>query len=421
MIGFLAILGCVAEMPPPPTEGPPVELPTASAEATHLTMIAVGDVMNHLAVQRSANQTREGFDALFTEVREAISAADLAFANLETPVARGGRTQPRVFNAPSALLEALSRAGFDILSAANNHAFDQGPHGLTDTVEAVEQHGMIPVGAGGNCGLATAPRIVVRKGVRTAWFGATDIMNLPLNRGTDDPCVAMLDVERLQVDIARARDYADLIVVSVHWGEEYEFEPTDDQIGAARRLVEAGADLVLGHHSHVVSPIQQIVTHDGRTAWVAYGLGNFISNQSAWYRHGVHDPEHGDPRDGLMLEVAIEHVPGRTQITRVRPVALWAENTTVVGRRASETPTIRVVPVEQRLATLEEELAQEQLAGRANDAAPTLARQLRQQIELLRDRQQIVAERTTVRRHRHPATIRGASASRPVSPVARTR
>lgn len=410
MFAIMAMFACgasegVQELPafpepelPAAVEPPPVEL----------TLVAVGDVMNHLAVQRSARRTREGFDALFSEVRDTISSADVAFANLETPVAPGGTTASRVFNAPPALVEALHRAGFDVLSTANNHAYDQGATGLVETVQAVESNAMTPIGAGGNCGTAHAPRVLVRKGVRLAWFAATAILNVELNRAADAPCVSMLDASRLAAEIERARPHVDLVVVSLHWGEEYVVEPSTRQVETAHVLAEAGADLVVGHHSHVVGPVERISTEDGRTAWVAYSLGNFISNQSAWYRHGVHAPEHGDPRDGLLLDVRITHRPGDTRVLSVNPVALWAENTTMVGRNNGERPAILVLPVEDHLAALEDRLLAEQRAGRLRESSNTVAKQLRQQITLLRDRLRIVGERTSVRPAGAPET-RGAS------------
>lgn len=406
----MAIWACTTSPEPEPGSAY-AGVDDATAAGIPLTLLAVGDVMNHLAVERSAERSDEGFSALFSEVRDTIASADVAFANLETPVARRGIIGDRVFNAPPALLDALYRSGFDVVSTANNHAYDQGTEGLLDTVRAVQDHAMTPVGAGGNCGLAHAPRILVRQGVRIAWFAATEILNVDLNRGMDEPCVATLDLSRLQRDVAKVRTFTDLVVVSVHWGEEYVSEPSDAQLDAAHRLVEAGADLVLGHHSHVISPIEQIHARDGHTGWVAYGLGNFISNQSAWYRHGVHSPDRGDPRDGLMLQVEIRHEPGDTRITRVRPMALWAENTTLVGARDTTSPMIQVIPVEARLASLEARLRAEQEAGRDLERSPTVAHELRQQISLLRDRLQIVADRTTLLRRRS-TTTRGASTKR---------
>ncbi len=321
---------------------------------------AVGDVMMHGMVQRSAREAatpdnHDGFDALFEHVDDAIRPLDLAFANLETPVApqHGSDVQPMVFNAPPALLASLSSIGFDLLSFANNHVYDQGRAGMKETVEQLEAAGMGFVGAGRTCAEAQAARIVTPNGIHVAIIGATDLYNDDLNAGPDEPCVATLGEEWVLAEAARARSVgAELVVLSVHWGDEYVTAPRADHVELAHRLVEGGVDVILGHHPHVLQPIEVVDTADGRRALIVYSLGNFISNQSAWYVPGVHKVAAANARDGLLatfLAVRKRYGRGARTVERVEVADLaWVPLWTVNDENG-----IRVVPTEGRLEQLE--------------------------------------------------------------------
>ncbi len=299
-----------AAAPPPPAE---------------LTLVAVGDLMMHQDVKRAA-QTH-GFDALWAEVSPLLKGADVAFGNLETPIAptSGRPGVPFVFNAPESLPEALKRAGWTWLSTANNHAYDQGPKGILETLERLDGVGLLHTGSGRTRAEAERPLILDRKGLRVALLAFTDLFNADLNGCEERPWVRPLSAElETLATVKAARAAADVVVVSVHWGEEYHHRPSPRQQEAAAALVTAGADLILGHHPHVLQPVSWVEA-GGRRGLVAYSLGNFISNQDRTWRPGQPVAQ-GDNRDGALLKVRFTKAPGSALRTEAGVVPLWTDN-----------------------------------------------------------------------------------------------
>ncbi|MBX2796635.1 MAG: CapA family protein [Myxococcales bacterium] len=359
-----------------------IPTPAPAAETARATVVAVGDVMVHRSVERAAKRSDEGYAGLFAHVRPEIESADLAFANLETPIARTRVPRaPKVFNARAAVAEGLHQTGFDLVSVANNHIFDQGPQGLVETVRTLRAAEIVPLGAGPTCADAAATHLAVVDGIPMAWLATTELLNMPLNGRETAPCVDELDVTALSERVVAARRAgAEVVVLSVHWGDEYAVSPSPRQIEAAWALVEAGVDVILGHHTHVVQPIDKVTASDGRTGFVVYGMGNFISNQSAWYRAGVHELRHGNPRDGLLVRF---HVVRRrladapygsahhTKVTALEAIPLWGLNNSVRRRPAEP---LRVGPV--RVGRYVDELVQEYEAEEEGPARETLATEL---------------------------------------------
>ncbi|MDP2312935.1 MAG: CapA family protein, partial [Pseudomonadota bacterium] len=307
--------------PPPPPPPPP-----------RIRLLAAGDVIPHPSVRASAEA--HGWDSLFAEVEEVVTAADIAILNLETPVAPNvaGGTAEKVFNAPVALPEAVRDAGFDAVSIANNHVWDQRQAGLVETIGHLDEVGLAWAGAGATCAEAEAPRILERNGLKIGWIAASRVHNLYLNREPTDPCVFKFDPARviLAGQAARAAG-AELVVLSVHWGQEYETVPRSWERSYARTLVAGGIDVILGHHPHVLQPIEWVES-GGRRGLVAFSLGNFLSGQSWSYE----SPERGLRRDGGLLEVVLERVEGVAAVTSARLLPTWTEHGAVAcaGRPA---------------------------------------------------------------------------------------
>ncbi len=303
-----------------PVTPPPAPLPPTC----QATLVAVGDIMMHQDVKRSAETF--GFDHLWAEVSPLLKAADLAFGNLETPVApAGGRPGvPFVFNAPAELPQALVAAGWTFVSTANNHSFDQGPKGIRETLERLDAVGLAHAGSGTTRAEAETPRILERNGLRIALLAFTDIFNVDLNGKPDAPWVRPLDLADALPAIQAVRPQVDAVVVSVHWGNEYQHQPSPRQRDAARQLVAAGADVILGHHPHVLQPVTWVEA-EGRRGLVAYSLGNFISNQDRTWRPGMPVPA-GDNRDGALVRVHLAKGPGGALEIRGAVEPLWTEN-----------------------------------------------------------------------------------------------
>jgi poly-gamma-glutamate capsule biosynthesis protein CapA/YwtB (metallophosphatase superfamily) len=258
-----------------------------------LTLVCVGDVM----LGRDVAAALEGdWAAAFDDVRPWLVAADLALANLESPLTttpfEGGRFDLR---APPAALDALVAAGFDVVSLANNHALDGGAAGLVETLETLDQAGIVAL-------LDVGARNPGRE--QSILLPSPDAVPLRV------AVLAFLDDGR-PLDtraVAEAAAKVNLVIVSIHWGAEYH-PVTERQRLLARELAAAGADLVIGHGPHVLQAVERV---DG--AWVAYSLGNFLFDQPF-----------PDTRQGAILRIrldrgsitAVEAIPTVTRYGRV--------------------------------------------------------------------------------------------------------
>lgn len=352
---------------------PAVDPPVRSA--ARVTLAAVGDVLMHDAVKRAAEARRgsapdDGYAWLFAPVADLLGAADLTFANLETPIAPQASQGSRafVFNAPPAVIAALQRAGVDLVSVANNHAMDQGRRGFEETLRWLRAAGLPYVGAG-PAPRAAGPLRLERNGLSLAFLG----YSYGLNQG-GNACppaaaaceqVAEIDRARMVEDVRAAAATADAVVVSVHWGVEYQQAPRAEEVELAHRLADAGALVVLGHHPHVLQPVELYRRADGLTAVIAYSLGNFVSNQSRNYVAGVTPDAVAATRDGALLRVSLARRDYGRGVEQVEVAGadflpLWTENDTAEIDRRKEParrPAIRVVATDRALASVRAELA----------------------------------------------------------------
>ena len=335
--------------------------PAPPAEPPSVRIVAVGDILMHEDVKRSAAVA--GLPALWEAVEPILRGADLAFGNLETPVAprTGQPGRPFQFNAPEGLPAALKASGFTVLSTANNHAYDQGVQGVLETLERLQAAQLVAVGSGATRAEAERPRVVQVNGLRIAFLGFTDVFNSNFNRKDGGPWVCPLDPAQAVAAVRAARAQADAVVVSLHWGEEYSHEPQPRQRALAARLAAAGADLILGCHPHVLQPVELLETGGHRTL-VAYSMGNFISNQDRTYLADRMPPPAGDNRDGVAIQCRLvrrRQADGSLRVQLEDPVCEplwtlnnWRESQADQGVRRE----IRVIPVTTALARLEGQL-----------------------------------------------------------------
>jgi poly-gamma-glutamate synthesis protein (capsule biosynthesis protein) len=341
---LLGLVGCrskAVKPPPPPPES--------------LSLVAVGDILIHQDVKRAAELDPNGFPDLWADLVPLFQGADVAFGNLETPVAPG-TGQPGVpfqFNAPATLPTALRASGFTVLSTANNHAYDQGARGVRETLERLHAERLVAIGTGEDRAAAEACQVIERRGMRVAFLGFTDLFNIDLNRRATEPWVRPLDLKPALQAVREARTRADVVVVSLHWGNEYQHQPTKRQRDIARALVAAGCDLILGHHPHVLQPAE-LLESDGHKALVAFSLGNFISNQDRMYRADQFPVAGGDNRDGAALKIRFERRPdaegrNRVQLVEAAVEPLWTENNWGSSAKRREIRVIRVLAAEARV------------------------------------------------------------------------
>ena len=244
----------------------------------NVVIVAVGDVMLSRYVGeriRSKGDPR----APFLRTAEILEEADVTFCNLESPFYDEGSPieDAMIFRADPETIEGLKYAGFDIVSLANNHFGDQGVAGMSFTFSHLNKNGIEFTGAGENEVKAREPRIIERNGVKFAFLGYTDIesgIREDYVATSEKPGVALLAKESLMQDIRRAKKQAHVVIVSMHWGTEYEESPTKRQRMFAHLAVDSGALLVLGHHPHVIQPLEEY-----KGGYIFYSLGNFVFDQ----------------------------------------------------------------------------------------------------------------------------------------------
>ena len=260
---------------------------TTTTQRQPWTLLAGGDVLLDLTEP-------EGIDP-FANVEPNLASADVAIVNLEMAITERGEPYDKefVFRAPGSAALTLAGAGIDVVSLANNHVLDFGPVGLADTLSVLDEVNILRPGAGSNNAEAYAPRVLtLDSGIRVAFVSATAVVPGGFAASADRPGVADAKwaIPRVLAAVRAAAAGNDVVVVSVHWGIERETCPSEDQRALASDLIEAGANLILGHHPHVLQPIE---TFD-RTV-IAYSLGNF-----AWH------PRYGITGDSGVLEISFD-------------------------------------------------------------------------------------------------------------------
>ena len=291
-----------------------------------IRLAAVGDLMMHGSQVRASLQPdgRYLVEGYFDAVADRLSAADLTFGNLETTLAGEDMAYAGypAFNSPRSLATDLRSAGFDVLQTANNHSMDRREKGLIRTLLALDAEGIRHVGTRADPD-ADPTLWVELAGLKVALLAYTFSVNgIPLPPGREG-IVSDLDPERMEAEIGDAlAEGADLVIVGCHWGAEYQNKPRPEVVELGTRLVEAGADLVLGGHPHWVQPYEGVTTGDGREGFVAWSLGNFVSNMRK---------RHEDV--GIILELTLALAPdGSLALADVGYAPTWVDATDASGK-----------------------------------------------------------------------------------------
>lgn len=244
---------------------------------TSATLLFVGDLMLARGVEFYTEREGSGdFRFPFARASSTLRSADFTVGNLEHPISDRGRDQGSRYSlrAKPEAARALAEAGFDVVSLANNHIWDWGADALADTIAHLDAVGIRHVGAGMDEAEANRPLVVEVKGQSVAFLAWTNLYPEGLEaRGANPGVSRFRDTEATQQIRALASQY-DLVVVLFHWGDEYQTRSSQAQQRIAQALINAGADLVIGHHPHVAQEIEQI-----GEGWVFYSLGNFVFDQ----------------------------------------------------------------------------------------------------------------------------------------------
>ena len=236
-------------------------------------LVAVGDVMLGRTVGRLIAGDTPRYPYEGEGVLPILQGADVTIGNLECPVSDRGQPVAKTytFRADPGVVEGLVWAGFDVLSLANNHLGDYGLDAVRDTLRHLAEAGLAVTGAGETADAAHAARIVEAGGLRLAFLAFNQVPPESFAADDERPGLAWMDPERMTAAVRAAREVADLVIVSCHWGIEYSAHPTPSQERIAQALADAGADLIIGHHPHVVQGVQ----YHAET-FTAYSLGNYV-------------------------------------------------------------------------------------------------------------------------------------------------
>ena len=261
---------------------------------TDIEIAAVGDILMwhpQIASARLEGSSHYDFLPMFERVAPYFQEADLVLGNLETTLSgrekqyqqKNPATGYPMFNCPDELAFALKASGFDVLTTANNHSMDRGMAGLRHTIQVLDRIGLSHTGTFASAQDATKPLVMTARGIRVgilAYTYGTNFITVPKEQAF---AVSLSNPVKMVRDVKKMKQHADLILVAMHFGQEFHHKPSANQRRLARLLFQAGADVVLGSHPHVLQPMESILLKDDfgqhKMRYVIYSLGNFISTR----------------------------------------------------------------------------------------------------------------------------------------------
>lgn len=345
-----------------------------------VTLVFGGDVIPHDPIKHVASMrarageapNNDGWDHVLGPLAPALQRADFAVVNLETPIVtlKKPETGEMIFNAPPALLGALKRAGVDVATFANNHCLDQHREGITSTRAFLAEAGLLTAGAADDAQAAWTPLVLEKQGVRVGVLAVTRWLNgfnnkkdealphVPAVPYATEPIIGGRSVDALLTVVRERAAEVDALIVSIHWGAEYKSAPAPEDRKLAQQLLDAGAFAVIGHHPHVLQPVEWLERSRGGKGLVVFSLGNLVSNQD-------YGDVNGAKRDGLLVELElVRDTPGGpVRLEAVRAVPTATENVLGRGKRRN----VQAVLLDDELLAIEERLVE--LAGRPDAGA----------------------------------------------------
>lgn len=247
-----------------------------------VSLVAVGDSLIHKTIYEAAkNDQSFDFSPMLKEIKPYIKSFDLAFINQETILGGeelGLSTYP-CFNSPFELGDALVDAGFNLFSIANNHTLDRGEEAVLNAINFLNNKGVIYSGAVDN-EYKSQHKIFEVNGIKFGFVAYTYGTNGIKHPKEKKYLANVYSDEKAKRDVELMRDKVDIVIVSMHWGDEYQTLPSETQINQAKYLSDLNVDIIIGHHPHVIQPVDMIENKNGHKTFVIYSLGNFLSDQN---------------------------------------------------------------------------------------------------------------------------------------------
>ena len=303
-----------------PTTAEPTTEPVPEDKTVHV--VAAGDNLIHYSVYKNAEAYAGGngfdFKPIYKEVKYLVESADVAILNQETVISEsneicGANGGVLIFNSPPEVADAVIDCGFDVFTMANNHLLDMGASGLEESIKfwnkKAEENDLTVLGAYLNEEDSENIRIREVNGVKIAFLAYAEHIN-GFSIPEDSPLRVILNSEEdvIERQIKKADEMADAVIVSAHWGAEDTHEVSPDRIELANKMVDWGADVILGGHTHTAQTMEWIPRDDGTKGFVYYSMGNFICAQTDNFNVIGEMPDFDIVVDGETNEVRLENV-----------------------------------------------------------------------------------------------------------------
>jgi hypothetical protein len=318
----LAAAGCAQQKPGDPhprgSHAQAAVTRPASDDVVQFVVSGCGDLLIHEPVWERAlalgGGHRYNFAPLFGRVKPFVQAADLRLCHVETPMTPAPPTGYPVFNTPPELATAIRQTGWHAASTASNHTLDQGQTGDDDTIHFLNREGVLHTGSYASAAAQRKTLIMTVKGVRVAFLAYTEFTNgIPLPHPWS---VNLAGADRILADARRARmDGAQVVIINLHWGNQFIAEPSSFQVTLADRLTQSpDITAIIGQHAHVVQPIRFI---NGKG--VVFGEGNLISNETAACCTV-------ESQDGMIVLLTITVDSRGARVTKIHYVPIWVRH-----------------------------------------------------------------------------------------------
>ncbi len=319
---------------PVPTATPvPSPTPVPTPIPANITICAVGDIMLGRGVGSRLEEQGKSVEYPFEKVRDMLRTGDIVFCNIEHPITDSthclDRSRKIILGCATKYMESINNAGFNMVNLANNHIMDFYGEGLMDTIALLDENGIVHAGAGAGMEEARKPALMQVNGMKAGMLAYTNYAELvfagdpyfKFEAEEDKPGVAPRKLEYILEDMENLREHVDLLIVSLHWGIEESFNISTEQVEFAHKIIDSGADIILGHHPH---QFQGMEIYKGKP--IIYSMGNFIFDQN--------DPEN---QEAFILVFEYEEVI----LKELRAVPVRTENKTqVVFQKGSEAQNI---------------------------------------------------------------------------------
>jgi poly-gamma-glutamate capsule biosynthesis protein CapA/YwtB (metallophosphatase superfamily) len=299
---------------------------TQTGDTSRVSLLFAGDIMGHNEQITGARDTISGtynYEPTFRFVKPVIEQADIAIANLEVTLAGPPFSGYPQFSSPDALAIAAREAGFDVLIQANNHALDRGASGFKRTLRVLDSLQIPHTGTfyDSTDRRLHYPLMLEKNNIRIALLNYTYGTN-----GLEIPppyIINRIDTDIINKDLIKARQASpDFVIVTIHWGLEYERLANAQQKKLASFILSHGADVIIGSHPHVIQPVELIFGADSAlTGLVVYSLGNYVSNQRAQYKDG-----------GIMFNLSLLKTESGTRIDKYSYIPSWVYRKDLAGR-----------------------------------------------------------------------------------------